>query len=136
MAKVIRRHWQSEAAAGLPRKDRQSCEYEAYVPNPLMGRAIVLQGGVAADVADAEAAITRLNLEASALVDTEALARLLLRAESVASSKIEGLEIGPRRLLEAEAARALGEKSSDVTASEVLGNIEACLLYTSPSPRD
>src|SRR5450756_900336 len=103
MAKVIRKHWQSEAAAGLPRKDRQSCEYEAYVPNPLMGRAIVLQGGVAADVADAEAAITRLNLEASALVDTEALARLLLRAESVASSKIEGLEIGPRRLLEAEA---------------------------------
>ena len=103
MAKVIRKHWQSEASAGLPRKDRQSCEYEAYVPDPLMGRAIVLDGAVAADVADAEAAITRLNLEASALVDTEALARLLLRAESVASSKIEGLEIGPRRLLEAEA---------------------------------
>lgn len=103
MAKVIRKHWQSEASAGLSRKDRQSCEYEAYVPDPLMGRAIVLEGAVAADVADAEAAITRLNLEASALVDTEALARLLLRAESVASSKIEGLEIGPRRLLEAEA---------------------------------
>ena len=103
MAKVIRKHWQSEASAGLPRKDRQSCEYEAYVPDPLMGRAIVLEGAVAADVADAEAAITRLNFEASALVDTEALARLLLRAESVASSKIEGLEIGPRRLLEAEA---------------------------------
>jgi Fic family protein len=125
MAKVIRKHWQSEAATGLPRSDRQSCEYEAYVPDPLMGRAIVLDGMVAADVADAEAAITRLNLEARALVDTEALARLLLRAESVASSKIEGLEIGPRRLLEAEAARALGQKSLDVTAAEVLGNIEA-----------
>lgn len=134
MAKVIRKHWQSEAAAGLPRKDRQSCEYEAYVPDPLMGRAIVLDGAVAADVADAEAAITRLNLEASALVDTEALARLLLRAESVASSKIEGLEIGPRRLLEAEAARALGEKSADVTASEVLGNIEA-MVYAVRSVR-
>ena len=106
MAKVIRRHWQSEASAGLPRRDRQSCEYEAYVPDPLMGRVIVLDGAVAADVADAEAAITRLNLEARALVDTEALARLLLRAESVASSRIEGLEIGPRRLLEAEAARS------------------------------
>ena len=125
MAKVIRKHWQSEAVAGLPRRDRQSCEYDAYVPDPLMGRAIVLEGAVAADVADAEAAITRLNLEAHALVDTEALARLLLRAESVASSRIEGLEIGPRRLLEAEAARALGVKSPDVTASEVLGNIEA-----------
>jgi Fic family protein len=126
MAKVIRRHWQSEASAGLPRKDRRSCEYEAYVPDPLMGRAITLEGAVAADVADAEAAITRLNVEAAALVNTEALARLLLRAESVASSKIEGLEIGPH-----EAARALGEKSSDVTASEVLGNIEAMVYAVS-----
>src|SRR5674536_259739 len=58
----------------------------------------------------------------------------MLRAESVASSKIEGLEIGPRRLLEAEAARALGEKSSDVTASEVLGNIEA-MVYAVRSVR-
>jgi len=103
MAKVVRRHWQSEASAGLPRRDRQSCQYEAYVPDPLMGRAIALEGAVAADVANAEAAITRLNREARTLVDTEALARLLLRAEAVASSKIEGLEIGPRRLLEAEA---------------------------------
>jgi len=134
MAKVIRKHWQSEASAGLPRADRQSCEYEAYVPDPLVGRAIVLDGTVAADVADAEAAITRLNLAARALVDTEALARLLLRAESVASSKIEGLEVGPRRLLEAEALRALGQKSSDVTASAVLGNIEA-MVYAVRSAR-
>ena len=125
MAKVIRKHWQSETSAGLPRRDRRSCEYEAYVPDPLMARTIVFDGAVAADVADAEAAIVRLNHEAHALVDTEALARLLLRAESVASSKIEGLEIGPRRLLEAEAAAVLGEKTTDVTASEVLGNIEA-----------
>ena len=136
MAKVIRKHWQSEASAGLPRADRQSCEYEAYVPDPLVGRAIVLDGMVAADVADAEAAITRLNLEARALVDTEALARLLLRAESVASSKIEGLEIGPRRLLEAEAMRALGQKSSDVTASAVLGNIEAMVYAVRSVPSD
>jgi Fic family protein len=134
MAKVVRTHWQSEASAGLPRRDRQSCEYEAYVPDPLMGRVIVLDGGVAADVADAEAAITRLNLEARALVDTEALARLLLRAESVASSRIEGLEIGPRRLLEAEAARILGQSSSDVTAAEVLGNIDA-IVYAASSVR-
>ena len=132
MATVIRKHWQSEVSAGLPRKDRQSCEYAAYVPDLLVGRRVVLDGTVAADVADAEAAITRLNLDARALVDTEALARLLLRAESVASSKIEGLEIGPRRLLEAEAARALGETSADVTAPEVLGNIEA-MVYAARS---
>ena len=136
MAKVIRKHWQSEASSGLPRRDRQSCEYEAYVPDPLVGRAIVLDGMVAADVADAEAAITRLNHESRALVDTEALARLLLRAESVASSKIEGLEIGPRRLLEAEALRVLGQTSSDVTASEVLGTIEAMVDAVRSVPGD
>jgi len=74
-----------------------------------------------ADIADAEAAIARLNVEATSLVDTEALARILLRAESVASSRIEGLEIGAQRLLRAEAARVLGDDPSDVTAVEVLG---------------
>jgi Fic family protein len=59
------------------------------------------------------------------LSNTEALARLLLRAESVASSRIEGLEVGGRRLLRAEAAQNLGERSRDVTADEVLGNIRA-----------
>lgn len=125
MAKVIRRQWQAELGSGLPRKDRRSCEYEAYVPDPLVGRRLRLDGDVAADIADAERAITELVVAASVLVDTEALARLLLRAESVASSKIEGLEIGGRGLLRAEAARDLGEEPSDVTAAEVLGNIAA-----------
>jgi Fic family protein len=85
----------------------------------------VLTGDVAADVADAEAAIARLNSQAMALADTEALARILLRAESVASSRIEGLEIGARRLLRAEAVRSMREQTLDVTATEVLGNIDA-----------
>jgi len=94
----------------------------------LLDRKFVLDGDVAADVADAEAAIVRLNLEATSLVDTEALARILLRAESVASSKIEGLEIGAARLLRAETARDLGDVLSDVTAIEVLGNIDAMVV--------
>jgi Fic family protein len=69
--------------------------------------------------------MTRFDAKAVALADTEALARLLLRAESVASSKIEGLEVGGRRLLRAEAASELGEDARDVTATEVLGNIQA-----------
>jgi Fic family protein len=106
---------------------RRSCDYAAYLPDPLVDRRFALDGDVAADVVDAEAAITRVNAEATALVDTEGLARILLRAESVASSRIEGLEIGARRLLRAEAVRSLHEPSSDVTATEVLGNIDAML---------
>jgi Fic family protein len=125
MSRVVKRRWEADLSAGLSRRDRQSCQYEAYIPDPLVGRRIVLDGDVAADVADAEGAVARFDAESLALSDTEALARLLLRAECVASSKIEGLEVGPRRLIRAEAARVLGDASGDVTADEVLGNIDA-----------
>jgi Fic family protein len=95
------------------------------VPDRLGGREISLSGATTADVVDAERAVERLNQEARSLVDSEAVARLLLRAEAVASSKIEGLEIGGRRLLKAQVVAALGEEPSDVTATEVLNNIEA-----------
>jgi Fic family protein len=127
LSRVLRRRWASDPSAPS-RQARRPCEYEAYVPDPLVGRRITLDGAVAADLADAEAAIARLNVEAAALVDTEALARLLLRAEAIASSKIEGLEVGARRLLRAEAARSLGDEHIDVTAAEVLGNIDAMAL--------
>lgn len=90
-----------------------------------MGRPITFDGTTSADVTDAEKAVTQLSLEARGLVNSEALARLLLRAEAVASSKIEGLEIGSRRLLRAQAARSKGEEPADVTALEVLNNLDA-----------
>jgi Fic family protein len=113
------------AGIDIPRRDRRSCAYDAYVPDALQDRTYTFEGPVAADVADAERAIVGLNTKATALVDTEALARLLLRAESVASSRIEGLEIGPRRLLHADAVREIGETAPDVKAAEVLANIDA-----------
>lgn len=125
MADTVRGRWVTEAASGMPRADRRSCEYDAYVPDPLAARAVVLDGEVAADVADAETAIARLDARAATLTDTEALARLLLCAECIASSRIEGLAVGPRRLLRAEAARQMGEAVGDVIAEEVLGNIDA-----------
>jgi Fic family protein len=128
VARVIKRHWVSDEGSGLPRKDRRSCDYEAYLPDPLGDREVILDGRVAADVAEAEAALTRFSFEVGALADSEALARLLLRTESVASSRIEGLEIGARRLLRADAERKLGEPARDVGAAEVLGNIDAMLF--------
>ncbi|MHB9004195.1 MAG: Fic family protein [Coriobacteriia bacterium] len=125
MATLRRDRWITEAVSGVPRADRRSCEYDAYLPDPLASRSVNLTGQVAADVADAETAIARLDARASVLTDIEALARLLLRAECVASSRIEGLEVGPRRLLRAEAVRQMGETPADITAQEVLGNIDA-----------
>lgn len=125
MPKLIKLTWTPIAGGGLPRKDRQGCEYEAYVPDPLTDREITLHGATAADVSDAEHAVSRLDADAHSLADSEAIARLLLRAEAVASSRIEGLQVGGRRLLKAQLARALGRQPTDVTAQEILNNIEA-----------
>ena len=133
MARLEARRWAGDPG-GLTRRDRRPCDYAVYVPDRLAGRRFVLDGDVAADVADAEAALVRLDATAGALADTEALARLLLRAEAVASSRIEGLEVGGRRLLRAQAARQLGEDPRDVTAVEVLGNIEAMLWAVEAVP--
>jgi Fic family protein len=125
VALLIQRRWVPADLEGLSRRDRRGCDYQAYLPDPLAGRQLYLSAATTADAAEAEAAIARFDGRASSLGDTEALARLLLRAEAVASSNIEGLVIGGRRLLRAEAADALGETDVDVTAAEVLGNIAA-----------
>jgi len=125
MAYFIKEFWAPEGD-GITRNDRRGCEYAAYIPDLLAGRIITLEGEVAADIADAEAAILRLNTGTSTLVNTEAIARLLLRAEAVASSEIEGLKVGAGRLLRVEAAREFKNRGRiDVTAEEVLGNIDA-----------
>jgi Fic family protein len=125
MAELIKLRWLPTTSLELPRRDRQGCDYEAYVPDALASGSLPMDGSTAADVTDAEVAIARLNQETSALADSEAIARLLLRAEAVASSRIEGLEIGGRRLLKAQLARDFEGGRPDVTATEVLNNIEA-----------
>lgn len=112
-------------SSGLPRRARQGCDYEAYVPDRLAGRDLSLSGETAADVSDAERAIERLNRTVTTLIDSEAVARLLLRAEAVASSRIEGLQVGGRRLFKAQLAIGVGDEPGDVTAAEILNNIEA-----------
>ncbi len=136
MASYEERYWDgAHASSGLPRRDRQGGAYRVYIPDRLVGRSFVLGGEEAADVADAERAIATLDAGTSTLADTEALARLLLRAESVASSRIEGLVVGARRLLEADVAMQFGEPQPDVTAAEVLANIDA-MAYAIAAIRD
>lgn len=97
------------------------------MPDLLIGRPVALDVETATDVTEAEAAVARFDVDSYAFRNSEAMARLLLRAEAVASSRIEGLEVGGRRLLKAEADRSIGgdPETGDVTALEVLNNIEA-----------
>lgn len=122
MAKLLHRQWEPRFR-GVTRRDREGCSYEAYLPDPLAGWNLSLPGDLAADLADAETAVRDLNQAGTSHVSLEGLARFLLRAESVASSKIEGLDAGARRLVEAEAVLAEGGEAADRVAVEVLGNI-------------
>lgn len=126
MARYEERIWTPAGdPVGLPRSARKGGRYSVYVPDHLTLRAFFIAGAEAADATDAERAIRDLDRNATVLAGTEALARLLLRAESIASSHIEGLQIGAKRLLGADAARNAGDDPQDVPAAEVLANIDA-----------
>jgi len=86
---------------------------------------ISLPGDVSTVVSEAETATARLNSKDDpALVP---LARLLLRTESIASSKVEGMQIDARTLARAEVAQDTGRRFGTSTA-EVLANIDAMRL--------
>ncbi len=114
--------WQSDPTSYAPSRHRRACEYEAYIPATLAELNVTLSAETAGVVSDAEAAIQRLNAEARPALAP--LARLLLRTESIASSKVEGLQVGLRELARAEAKAEAGGRVGP-TAMEVLANIEA-----------
>jgi len=125
MSRLVKSLWEGSLDAYGSRKSRRPCRYQAYVPDELAAATLELDGNLAADLVDAEVALASFDAKATASGDLEQLARFLLRAEAVASSKIEGLAIGSRRLARHEAKIAHGEPSRDETADSVLGNIEA-----------
>lgn len=124
MATHLQKSWDAQFT-GMSRRDRHGGLYDAYMPDPLDGWDLSIPADVAADIADAEESVRALNDAGTAHVSLEGLARFLLRAESVASSKIEGLSAATGRLARAEAAIALGGEPGDRVAVEVIGNIAA-----------
>lgn len=120
--RMLAKIWQSDTWLDAPAKYRRACRYETFIPAPLQGLAISLPVDVAGVIAEADAAVRELNaVSYPALVP---LARLLLRTESIASSKVEGLQMGARELARAEARMEVGGKGS-ATAVEIVSNIRA-----------
>lgn len=120
MARYMTLRWESDPTAYGSRKNRLSFTYQAFVPDSISQTAIVLTGETATRVSLAESEINSLNGGVTK-GGLEAVAPLLLRAESVASSRIEGLELSQRNL-----ARALFDPSkARSTAKLVAGNVQA-----------
>lgn len=117
--------WKYDPTIYAPSRYKRACRYEAFIPAPLMGLPLSLEARVAGVVSEAEAAIRGLN--DTARPGLAPLARLLLRTESIASSKVEGMQLGVRELARAEARLEVGRKAGG-TAVEVLANIDAMEL--------
>lgn len=122
---LIPRTWQFNPTLDAPARYRRACRYDAFVPDELGQLAVSLDAKIAGAVSEAEQAIRELN--AVAVSDLRAMGRLLLRSESIASSKIEGMQLDARELAKAEARLDTGGAVSD-TAREVIGNIDAMIL--------
>lgn len=122
MGAYLTRYWMPDGI-GMNKAERMGGTYHPYAPDTLSDYAPVLSASCAESVARAQGALSRLD-ESRLLVDTEPLARLLLRAEAVSSSRIEGLEMPASKLLEYEELDRLGvDHRLDGIEAQVLGNL-------------
>jgi len=131
--RLERRRWEPERDYGGGHRHRKTQQIDCFVPDPIAVWDPTLTGGVAATLAEADAAVRDLNEEVPHLASLEALSRQLLRQESVGSSRIEGLVMGQRRLARAEAG-----VGGDDTALQIVGNVRAMeiAIALSAEPRD
>jgi Fic family protein len=118
---LVPRHWEPNYSALGGRAARRGFGYRAFVPTPIADEDFLLPSHVAELASAAERAALQLNSDPPRIGSLEILARQLLRAESVASSRIEGLVLSHRRLARA----AFAPEQRDENAQLVLQNIAA-----------
>lgn len=122
MPRLLQRTWLADPTLPGGRSERQSLRYQAFVPDTVARLRFSLEAETAAQVSAAERQVDLLNRNPPAMASLEVLARRLLRAESIASSRIEGLVLSQRRLAKAEVEAT---ETLDETARSVLGNVAA-----------
>lgn len=119
--------WQHDPAINAPASYKRACKYETFIPDTLtdIRGQLKLDDETTGMVSEAELAIRSLNEVAKPALNP--LARLLLRTESIASSKVEGMQMGVRELAKAEARDDHGGNAG-ANATEILANIDAMQL--------
>jgi Fic family protein len=118
-----KRVWPADPGAYGGRKARRPGAYEVFIPDEISGRDFPLDGDAVAAVSEATRALQHLEASPPRIATLGALAQNLLRSESVASSRIEGVHLSHKRLARAAYQAARGQR--DPRAAEVLGNVEA-----------
>jgi Fic family protein len=117
------RFWPTDRTAYVPKRQRGGV-YDVFIPDRIAERDFSLDGSAVAAVVGAEEALARLNATPPRIATLGALARNLLRSESAASSRIEGVLISHKRLARAAYQQERNGRR-DPRAAEVLGNVEA-----------
>jgi Fic family protein len=119
----IERVWEASPDAYGPRSSRTSFRYSAFLPDPIYQLETHVTDAVVAEIEAAAVGVRELQ-SSPTFRGLEAVGRQLLRAEALASSRIEGLEASQRRI-----ARALAtDEDRDETARSVIANISAMQL--------
>ncbi len=109
---------------GYGRAARRGGRYRVFVPAPISERSFPLDGDAGTALHAAARALGRLEQSARRVATLGAIAQNLLRSESVASSRIEGVVISQKRLVRA-AHEDKARRRGDYRAAAVLGNVEA-----------
>ena len=115
--------WPADPGAYGGRKARRAGAYDVFIPDEIAGGDFPLDGDAVAAVTEATRALQHLEASPPRIATLGALAQNLLRSESVASSRIEGVHLSHKRL--ARAAYQADERQRDRRAAEVLGNVGA-----------
>ena len=120
--KAVRRVWRHDPTLYAPPRYRRACAYETFIPDLLRHEDFALPSDVAATLSEVERKV--LALDGMPPTTMASLSRLLLRTESIASSKVEGMQADVRALALAEAQRRAG-RSVGRQVSEIIANIDA-----------
>jgi Fic family protein len=120
--RIEERVWRPILDHGAGRRHRVAQTIECFVPDPIVDWDPTLTASTAALIAEADAEVREFDRQAPGVQGLDALARQLLRQESVGSSRIENLIVGQRRLARAAAG---GGARHDETADLVIGNMRA-----------
>ena len=123
MPRHVTQRWKPDPSLPPDPRDRTPFTYRAYVPDEIARLDPVLPSSASHLLQQADEAVRSLNHTLPNVAALEALSRQLLRQESVASSRIEGLVLSHRRL--ARAAIADDDQHRDTNATTILANIAA-----------
>lgn len=123
--RLIHRIWPADPTRDAPVRHRRACKYDSFVPDRLGTLSFPLTRSLVGQISEAEQEVRLLNDEGGDALGP--LARLLLRTESIASSKVEGLQVDTRRLARGEAKADEGA-SPGSAVREIVANISAMTL--------